>query len=126
MNHETTPRTVNSEVLEVYRDSIVAARQEGVTINNIIAALYEENVDISRATLYRYLKAWNAQIQRQPLTDDQIQHGVIPLALSTLQSDTKITSNLLGQLGINTSHRQIKRARLKYRTIKRMHNPIER
>jgi hypothetical protein len=115
------------DAMEVYREKIVALRQAHYKVKDIVAVLEEEEgLKISQGKFHRYLKLWNAQIQRQPLTDDQIQLGVIPLAQTTLQSDTKIASNLSGQLDIDISHRQVKRARLKYRAIKTIPNPIER
>ena len=89
--------TTLNAVMEGYREAIVALRQDGTKVDDILAVLNEEeHIKIGRSKLYQYLKAWDAQIQREPLTDDQILHGVIPLALTTLQSDTRIASNLLG------------------------------
>ena len=93
-------------VMEGYREGIIALRQAGTKVNDILDVLNEEeHIKIGRAKLYHYLKAWNAQTQQQPLIDLQIQHGVIPLASTTLQSDAKIASKLSAELGIDASHR---------------------
>src|ERR1700761_4822860 len=127
----TMPRYLRGAELAVamegYREAIITSRQAGTKIDDILAVLNEEeHIKIGRAKLYEYLKAWDAQIQRPPLTDDQKRLGVLPLARSTLQSDTQIASNLAGQLGIDASRHQVKRARLQYRAIKRFPNPVER
>ena len=113
--------------MEDYRELIIALRQAGTTVDDILEFLNEEeHIKIGRSKLYQYLQRWNAQVQRPALTDEQIQLGVIPLAQSTLQSDTKIASKVSGQFGIDVSHRQVKRARLKSRNIKLLRDPIER
>ncbi len=51
---------------------------------------------------------------------------MLPLALTTKQSDAEIAANLAAQLGIDISHRQVKKARMKHRLVKRFVDPIER
>ena len=102
------------------------ARQEGFTIAQILSWLNEEGIKISRSKLYQYLKGWDAQVQRRALTDEQIHGSVLPLAQRTLLSDTKIARRLTEDLGIDTSSRQVRRARTRYRAIKRFEDPIKR
>ena len=113
--------------MESYQEVILALRESGATINDILYWLEtEEQKKIGRTTLYRYLKEWAAPIQRKALTDDQIHTFVLPLAQRTLLSDTKIASNLAANEGFDISARQVKRARLKYRAVKKFLNPSER
>ncbi|KAJ9603053.1 hypothetical protein H2200_012348 [Cladophialophora chaetospira] len=114
-------------VMEDRKEDIIAMRHVGTKVEDILNILNdEEHVKIGRAKSYQYLKAWNAQTQNQPLTDEQILQGVIPLARSTLQSDAEIASNLTAQFGVGISHRQVKRARCKYRVLRITRDPTER
>ena len=60
------------------------------------------------------------------MTDDQIERCIIPIAKTTLLSDTKIARVATGDLQIEISARQVRRARVQYRIIKRFQDPIER
>ena len=68
---------------------ILALRDNGVTIDGILAWLQQE-VKISRSKLYQYLKGWDAQLHQPRLTEEQIEHSVLPIISRTLLSDSEI------------------------------------
>lgn len=127
MDREAKARkTIGDDVLEDHREFIVIARQVNQTVDDILAALHADGVKVTRSTLYRSLKSWDALVQKQPPTAEQIQLGVLPLALTSAKSDKEIASSLAGEFGINVSHRQVKRARLKARALRRFDEPNSR
>jgi hypothetical protein len=108
------------------KDQIVLFRQQGVKVDDILEWLNDAGVQIKQAKLYQYLKAWNAQVQRPALTIEQVEGSVLPLACKTLLSDTQIARQVETRLSIDTSARQVRSARVRYRIMKHFVDPDER
>jgi hypothetical protein len=126
MPQSSTSESGLDQLITLNKDHIISFRQQGIKIDDIIEWLNDAGVKIGRSKLYQYLKDWNAQVQRPSLTNDQIERSIIPIAKRTLLSDTKIARVATGDLQIEISARQVRRARVQYRIIKRFQDPIER
>lgn len=115
------PRGVETDaVMERHKERNIALRQAGMKVEDILGVLNnEDGIAIGRSVFYRYIKAWDAQIQRQSFTDLQIEDRVVALAQSTRQSDANIASILSQDRGLDISHYQVTRARLKNGTRRR-------
>jgi hypothetical protein len=125
------PPTSTSEseldrVMALNKDQILSLRQQKVKVDDIIDWLKAAGYQIGRTKFYSYLKVWDAPVQRPGLTDDQIERCIIPIAERTLLSDTKIARAATDNLQIEISARQVRRARVQYRIMRRFQDPVER
>ena len=105
MPQTSTTEAELDQLMALNKDQILSLRQQKVKVDDIIDWLKAAGYQIGRKKFYRYLKAWNAPVQRPGLTDDQIERCIIPIAERTLLSDTKIASTAAGDLQIEISAR---------------------
>lgn len=121
------PSTIELDrLMEANKGQIVELRQQGITLNDIIAWLNDAGVPIKIRKLSEYLQGWNAQIQRKALSDEQVESAILPLARHTLLSDAQIASRAAGSHRIDASAEQVGNARIRHRIMRRIDDPTER
>ena len=113
-------------LMALNKDQIISFRQQGIKIDDIIEWLNDAGVKIRYTKLYEYLKGWHAQVQRPALTPEQIESSILPLARETLLSDSQIARQVGNRLRIDTSARQVRATRVRYRIMKHFVDPDER
>jgi hypothetical protein len=126
MPQTSTTESELDQLMALNKDQIISFRQQGIKVDDIIEWLNDAGVKVKRSKLYEYLKSWNAQVQRPALTPEQMELSILPLARETLLSNSQIAMQVGNRLRIDTSARQVRTTRVRYRVMRHFVDPDER